>query len=52
VGSEKKEKCQSVKVSECQAEDRGQRTESPVGVPSGTIISGINALLPARLYRA
>jgi len=33
------EKCQSVKVSKCQSEDRDQRAEPPVGVPSGTITS-------------
>ncbi|PIU63848.1 MAG: imidazole glycerol phosphate synthase subunit HisF [Armatimonadetes bacterium CG07_land_8_20_14_0_80_40_9] len=30
-------------------EDRSHQTEAPVGVPSGTIISGINALLPGGL---
>ena len=32
-------KRQSVKVSKCQSEDRDQRAEPPVGVPSGTITS-------------
>ena len=31
-------------------EDRSHQTEAPVGVPSGTIISGINALLPGGLW--